>query len=340
MGLDEGADEVEVGLVGDGEQDDGAVAGDAVAPEGGLVAAVGGDDAGASAAVGAGVEEGAGEAGVVLDVGFADAELGEEDLAAGPGEGEDAFGHAGIVAAVDVGGDGVAVGGDAEEGVDADGFAGFDADAVADGGGGIEDESGAVGEGPGGVEGGGAAQGAPAADDGGAVGFEGGSAQDGAAGDEEGVEEPGVGFAGGAGAAGEDERGLVAGGEGLDEELVEGGVGGFAAAVEEDDFGVAGDFDGAGAAGEVGEGELAQFHVVFGADGDLEAVLELVDGGVEFGGALGEDGFVAVEVGGEGLAGGGPGAVGVHSRRKKKKPWASRAASSRQRVRSMSFHRE
>ena len=204
VGLDEAADQIEIGLVGDGEQDDGAVAGDAVAPEGGLVATIGGDDAGAAAAVGAGIEEGAGEPGIILDIGFVDAELVEQDLAAGPGEGENALGHARVVAAVDIGVDGGAIGGDAEEGIDADGGTGFDAYAVADGGDGVEDESGAVGEGPGGVEGGGVAQGASAADKSGAVGFEGGAAEHGAARNQQGVEHPGVGVLGGAGAAGED----------------------------------------------------------------------------------------------------------------------------------------
>ena len=89
-------------------------------------------------------------------------------------------------------------------------------------------------------------------------------------------------------------------------------MGGFAGAIEEDDLGIAGDFNGTGTAGEIGEGELAQLHIVFRADGNLEAVLELVEDRLEFRAALREDGFVAIEIGGEWLEGGGPGAIGVH----------------------------
>ena len=312
MSLHEVADQVQVGLVGDRKQNDGAVARDAVAPERRLILAIAGDDAGPRPPLRPRVENRAGEPGVELHVRLAGAQLVQEHLVAGPGQGEHAVDHAGVAAAVHVDFGGGPRGGHADEGVDVGGLPRLDAHAVPDCGDGIEHDAGAVRKGPGRVESRRIAHGPAAPDEGRPVGLEGKAAEHRAAGDGHGVEHPGRRLLGRPGAAGEEDGGLVGNRLRSEEKLVEGRMGSIRLAVEQHDLGEAGDLDGPRAPGQVRDGNRAQLHVVFRADGHGRAGQDLMDFRPKLGAALLENSLVPVECRGDGLVGGGPDVAGVH----------------------------
>jgi len=93
---------------------------------------------------------------------------------------------------------------------------------------------------------------------------------------------------------------------------VEGRVRRFCAAGKHYGFGVAGDFNRSRPTGEVGQGQLPQFHIVFGTHDHFQLALELLGDGLELGAALRKHRLIAVEISDQGPRGGRPGLAGTH----------------------------
>ena len=265
MGLDELADQFDVGQVADAQQDDGQVTGDGIGPESGLSAPVAHEHAGLGPQPGMGVEDRGGQTGVELGIGRAGIDLAQHHLGVGPGQVEDAVGQAPILVLFDQVQARVAVLADPVDQVHGGRLFRSQGDPTADGDHRVQHRALGAGQGGGAVHRQGRARGTTAADEAGAVGLE-GRPMRGRAGlhvvHGHQVEEAGWVLVVGAGAAGA-EDGPVGGQDlRLDEQVAEGRVQGVGGGRGQYHLGVAGDLDGAASLGAVGEAHPAQLDVV------------------------------------------------------------------------------
>ena len=101
MGLDQLADEIDIGGIADLQQDDRQIAGNRIAPQPGLAAAVAGKHAGIGAQRGIGMDHRTSQPGIKLGIGLGRIELTQDHLAVRPGQVEDAVGEMPILVFLD-----------------------------------------------------------------------------------------------------------------------------------------------------------------------------------------------------------------------------------------------